>query len=259
MDAIKSCRLVLQRAPMGSISVNTTFHLEPPAWQACLRICFGFGVYDYGNKSLVHSGSKLKRFYTHLKAWCFYWKHKRLSQGSCSLWHHPKQCLVAKSWNEVRTAPTVPDKDSFIKPMLPGCVLNTASKRACWRIRYFFSGLQTLNQKLIQAVIPGFSFSTLTVYPVTVGNCDTDRALCQGVSRCGSTSVLSIKRLEEWDKVMSIPSSRWIVSRWEHSSLQTGGSDRDQGRSCYLWLFLLVSAGLLLEVIRKSKTEWSEF
>lgn len=183
LDAIKSCRLVLQRAPMGSISVNTTFHLEPPAWQACLRICFGFGVYDYGNKSLVHSGSKLKRFYTHLKAWCFYWKHKRLSQGSCSLWHHPKQCLVAKSWNEVRTAPTVPDKDSFIKPMLPGCVLNTASKRACWRIRYFFSGLQTLNQKLIQAVIPGFSFSTLTVYPVTVGNCDTDRALCQGVSR----------------------------------------------------------------------------
>lgn len=105
LDSIKSCRLVLQRAPMGSISVNTTFHPEPPAWQACLRICFGFGVYDYGNKSLVHSGSKLKRFYTHLKAWCFYWKHKRLSQGSYSRWHHLKECLVAKSWN-VATAPT---------------------------------------------------------------------------------------------------------------------------------------------------------
>lgn len=106
LDSIKSCRLVLQRAPMGSISVNTTFHPEPPAWQACLRICFGFGVYDYGNKSLVHSGSKLKRFYTHLGAWCFYWKHKRLSQGSYGLWHHLKERLVAKSWNEVLTAPT---------------------------------------------------------------------------------------------------------------------------------------------------------
>lgn len=128
LDSIKSCRLVLQRAPMGSISVNTTFHPEPPAWQACLRICFGFGVYDYGNKSLVHSGSKLKRFYTHLKAWCFYWKHKRLSQGSYSPWHHLKECLVAKSWNEFTTAPRVPDKDSFIKPILPGCVLNSAFK-----------------------------------------------------------------------------------------------------------------------------------
>lgn len=109
LDRIRSCRLVLHSphsSPMGSISVNTTFHLEPPAWQACLRICFGFGGYDYGNKSLVHIGSKLKRFYSHLKAWCFYWKHKRLSQGSYSPWHHPKECLVAKSWSEVMTAPT---------------------------------------------------------------------------------------------------------------------------------------------------------
>lgn len=36
VGTMKSCRLVLQRAPVGSISVNTTFHLEPPAWQACL-------------------------------------------------------------------------------------------------------------------------------------------------------------------------------------------------------------------------------
>lgn len=94
LDSIKSCRLVLQRAPMGSVSVNSTFHPEPPAWQGCLRICFGFGVYDWGNKSLVQW---FKAEAPHFEAWCFYWKHKRLSQGSYSPWHHLKECLVAKS------------------------------------------------------------------------------------------------------------------------------------------------------------------
>lgn len=85
---------------MGSISVNTTFHSEPPAWQACLWICFGFGEYDYGNKSLVYRGSKLKWFHTHFKRRCvFSAKHKRLSQG---LRHHLKD---AKPWNEIMSAP----------------------------------------------------------------------------------------------------------------------------------------------------------
>lgn len=75
-DSIKSCRLVPQRAPTGLILINTTFHPEPPARQACLRICFGFGVYDYESKSLVHCGSTLRWFYSHLLAWrCYYRFH----------------------------------------------------------------------------------------------------------------------------------------------------------------------------------------
>lgn len=82
VDAIKSCRLVLQRAPMGSISVNTTFHLEPPAWQACLRICFGFPTTWLRTQiTLVHGDSKRSKvsfFFLYTLVFVFFFKKKLL-------------------------------------------------------------------------------------------------------------------------------------------------------------------------------------
>lgn len=177
MDSIKSHRLVLQKASIESVSVNTTFHPEPPAWQACLWICFGFGVCDYGNKSLVHSGSKLKQLYTDLKAWCFYCEHKRLSQGLYILWHHLNECLVAKSWNEVTTTPTEFLIKTHLSHLFYLHLSLTVHPKSVLKDKIFFfffvvSRLFTYGYFLIiaelkQKVIPGIFFSgTLTTHPV---------------------------------------------------------------------------------------------
>lgn len=111
----KSCRLVLQRAPVGSISVNTTFHLEPPAGQACLSAhlflasCFFSFFFACETNHSARSGSRLKHFFSYLFLEDHNCENKSLRSVTSST--TSGELVELRMWSQDRFS----DKDSFIK------------------------------------------------------------------------------------------------------------------------------------------------
>lgn len=72
-------------------------------------------------------------------------------------------------------------------------------------------------------------------------SCDKDRAVARELANAAAPQCCASKRLEEWDKVMSVPLSRRTVSRQEYRGAECGSLQRGvrQGSRAFL-LFVII-------------------
>lgn len=144
----------------------------------------------------------------------------------------------------------VPDKDSFIKPILPGCVLDSVSKWACWKIIFFFLVCRLYthsrfpHQRQVNAI--GYSWHLLHWYSDRSPSQESAALIktepfAKEAASAATHQYRASKRLEEWDKVMSVPLSRRTASRWEHRGAECGSLKRGvrQGSRAFL-LFVII-------------------